>query len=109
MNETDFIQLSEEIFTTIEEWLERSGMDLDFETGAGMLSITVESNGSQIIVSRQRPVSEIWIAAISGGFHFSLQAGQWICKTGETLQQLLNRVLLEQAGEAPTEELVLDD
>mgnify|MGYP001058563952 CR=1 FL=1 len=109
MNETEFIQVSEQMFTIVEEWLEDSGIDLDFESGAGMLTITVEDNGSQIILSRQRAVSEVWVAAISGGFHFSKQGEDWVCKTGETLQQLLNRVLLEQAGEAPVTELVLDD
>lgn len=109
MTEAEFIQKSEEIFTAVEEWLEESGIDLDMEYGAGMLTITVEETGSQIILSRQRAVSEIWVAAISGGFHFSKQNGDWICKTSETLEQLLNRVLVEQAGEAPAEELVLND
>ena len=114
MSESIFIEQSERIFAAIEEWLENSGMDLDIEFGAGMLSITIESNGSQVIVSRQRAVSEIWVAAQSGGFHFSKKtegdlAGAWVCKTDETLQQLLNRVLQEQANEFPSEELVLDD
>jgi CyaY protein len=109
MTEAEFIQTSEAIFTRVEEWLEDSGIDLDMEFGASMLTITVEDNGSQIILSRQRAVSEIWLAAISGGFHFSKQGDDWICKTSETLQQLLNRVLVEQAGEAPSEKLVLDD
>ena len=109
MTEAEFIQKSEEIFTAVEEWLEDSALDLDLEYGAGMLTITVEDNGSQIILSRQRAVSEIWVAAISGGFHFSKQDGDWVCKTSETLEQLLNRVLVEQADEAPAEELILDD
>ena len=109
MTEAEFIQASEAIFTRVEEWLEDSTLDLDLEFGAGMLSITVESNGSQIILSRQRAVSEIWVAAISGGFHFSKQGSDWVCKTKETLPQLLNRVLMEQAGATPTEPLTLDD
>lgn len=108
MTEAEFIQTSETIFAAVEEWLEESGIDLDMEYGAGMLTITVEDNGSQIILSRQRAVSEIWIAAISGGFHFSKQGEDWVCKTSETLPQLLNRVLIEQAGEAPQDELILD-
>ncbi len=109
MNEAVFLETSEAIFSAVEEWLEESGIDLDMETGQGMLTVVCENNGSQIILSRQRAVSEIWVAAISGGFHFSLQSGDWICKTGETLQQLLSRVLQEQAGEAPRAELELDD
>lgn len=109
MTETEFIEISENIFATIEEWLEDSALDLDLESGAGMLTISCEENGSQIILSRQRAVSEIWVAAISGGFHFSKQGADWVCKTGETLMQLLNRVLLEQAGAVPEQELVLND
>lgn len=85
MSEAIFLEQSEAIFSAVEEWLEESGIDLDMEAGASMLTITCENNGSQIILSRQRAVSEIWVAAISGGFHFSQQSGAWICKTGETL------------------------
>lgn len=109
MSEAIFLEQSEAIFTAVEEWLEESGIDLDMETGQGMLTITCENNGSQIILSRQRAASEIWVAAISGGFHFSQKSGDWICKTGETLQQLLVRVMDEQAGESPNVELELDD
>ncbi len=109
MTETEFVEISENIFATVEEWLEDSDLDLDLEAGAGMLTIRCEENGSQIILSRQRAVAEIWVAAISGGFHFSWQGSDWICKTGENLTQLLNRVLLEQAGAVPEQELVLND
>ena len=107
MADSLFYEKSDEIFYRIEEWLEASGLDIDIVTGGGMLTIVSEQNGSQIVISRQSAVSEIWVAARSGGFHFAESEGVWLCKTGESLQQLLNRVLLEQLGEAPAEKLDL--
>ena len=36
--------------------------------------LTCDVNGSQIILSRQPAMREIWLAAQSGGFHFTLHA-----------------------------------
>ena len=66
----------------------------------GILTLTVESNGSQIILSRQTASREIWLAARSGGFHFVLEDSIWRdTKTDETLDYRLKQVVKLQAGE----------
>ena len=104
MTEAQFNQLVDELMFSIEESIDHSGADLDYENTAGMLTITCESNGSQIILSRQPALGEIWLAARSGGFHFKLESiengGLW-CNTvsGETLAQMLSQACLAQSGE----------
>ena len=85
----------------IEDLLDASDLDLDLENSGGILTITCE-NHSQIIISRQAPLKQLWVAARSGGFHFDYDTEQkhWIDNTRQlALADLLQRVFLEQAGE----------
>jgi CyaY protein len=104
MTEAQFNQLVDELMFSIEEAIDDSGADLDYENSSGMLTITCECNGSQIILSRQPPLKEIWLAARSGGFHFNLQASEegevWLnTVTGEPLGKMLSEACLAQSGE----------
>ena len=101
MNRTEYNQIVDDVMFLIEETIEDSGVDIDCENSDGVLTLTVESNASQIILSRQAAASEIWLADRSGGFHFLLRKGRWCdTKTGETLAGSLQRAILSQAGEA---------
>lgn len=105
MNETEFNQHADELMIALEEAIDDSGADLDYENNNGVLTITMEANGSVVIVSRQSAIVQIWVAAKSGGFHFEHRGelddfSAWVCTTtGETLPQLLNRTCSEQSGE----------
>ena len=76
MKEAEFNQIADDLMFSIEETIDDSGVDIDYENTAGMLTLTCDLNGSQIILSRQPTMSEIWLAAQSGGFHFKLNADQ---------------------------------
>ena len=103
MNETEFTQLADQLMIAIEDAVDASGADIDYEANNGVLTLTVESNGSVVIVSRQSAIAQIWVAARSGGFHFVHNGEHWLCTTtAETLQQLMSRVCTEQAGESIT-------
>ena len=104
MTEAQFNQLVDDLMFSIEESIDDSGADLDYENTAGMLTITCEANGSQIILSRQPALAEIWLAARSGGFHFKLdtESAQGIWKntvSGEPLINMLSDACLQQSGE----------
>lgn len=104
MTEAQFNQQVDELMFSIEETIDDSGADLDYENSGGMLTITCESNGSQIILSRQAPLREIWLAARSGGFHFNLQSTEegeaWLnTVTREPLADMLSEACLAQSGE----------
>lgn len=101
MNEAQYNQLVDELMFSIEESIDDSGADMDYENSAGLLTITCEGNGSQIILSRQPATGEIWLAAKSGGFHFKLQDQAWRnTVTGELLSTMLSQACLAQAGES---------
>ncbi|MFD0950508.1 iron donor protein CyaY [Paraperlucidibaca wandonensis] len=99
MNESEFNALAEATLLSIEQQVEDADTELDFEMSSGILTLTAE-NGSKIIINRQVATLEIWVAARSGGFHLGRQDDVWFCQsTGETLQELLTRVVVEQGGE----------
>ena len=99
MNETEFNELADELMLSIEEAIEDSGADIDYENTAGVLTLTIEANGSKVIISRQPAMAQMWVAAKSGGYYFNLNGDDWVCTaTSETLQALLGRVCEEQGG-----------
>ena len=99
MAESEFHKLVDEIFIQIEDQIDQSGVDLDYESSGGVMTITCENDGSKIILSRQPVNSELWVAARSGGFHFKKTDKEWVCATGENLPELLERVIQEQNHE----------
>ena len=98
MNETDFHRAVDAVLSRIEAAVEDSAtLDVDLE--AGILTITCR-DGSRIIVNRQTPNREIWVAARSGGFHFTWREGEWRdTRSGEELFASLSRILSMQGGE----------
>lgn len=116
MAESEFHKRVDAVLGTIEAAMDNASSDIDAELNGGILSLTFE-NGSKIIVNRQTPNREIWVAAKSGGFHFrygsptdigelnpnfsSQTMTSWRnTRTGEALAELLTRVVTEQAEEA---------
>ena len=102
MNDTDFNTAVDATLLAIEDAVEDLDIDIDLESAGGILTLTFE-NGSKVIINRQGPTKEIWVAARSGGFHCGYRDNAWICNTTqETLPALLSRVCTEQSGEAIT-------
>ena len=103
MNESEFIDLAEETIEAIQDAIEESGSDIDYDEINGVLTLEFE-NGSQIIFSKQTPAKQLWMAAKAGGFHFDYDEAnqQWLCDSGEkeSLHSMLNRLASEQAGES---------
>ena len=99
MNESEFNQRVDETLEHIEDALNDCDADLDWDLVGGILTI-VCPNGSQVIINRQGPSKQIWVAARSGGYHFDYndETDQW--QQGELeLIALLNQSLSEQSGE----------
>ncbi|NOX76943.1 MAG: iron donor protein CyaY [Gammaproteobacteria bacterium] len=107
MEEREFNQKVDTTLAAIEDALENSDADLDWDFAGGILSIEC-NNGSHIIINRQTPTRQIWVAARSGGFQFGFdpEANAW--RQGKLeLFALLDRVLSEQSGE-PVQLLTTD-
>ncbi|WP_066568323.1 iron donor protein CyaY [Snodgrassella sp. CFCC 13594] len=99
MNESEFLQFSDDLFGYIEDQIDAGGWDLDCELGGNVLTIENEQ-GEQIIVNRHTPNQELWIAAKSGGYHFAERNGQWLAmRDGQAFFAVLNTVLSQACGE----------
>lgn len=97
MEESKFNQLVDETLLSIEDAIDESGDDIDYDTVAGILTLEFEDQ-SKIIINRQAAMFQLWVAARSGGFHLDYMDGQWHCKTEDcSLQLLLDRLCSEQA------------
>ena len=95
MNESEFHLAVDAVLARIEAALEASDLDADLESG--ILTITCP-DASRIIVNRQTPNREIWVAARSGGFHFRHRDGAWHdTRSGEELFASLKRIVELQA------------
>jgi len=99
MNETEFHQLVDSQMQIIEQAIDDSGADIDYETTGNVMTLEFDDR-SQIIINRQEPMKEIWLASKSGGFHFQWQNEQWICsKTGVELISMVKQECEKHAGE----------
>lgn len=102
MNESEFIAQSDAIFAHIEEMLEQTSDGFDSQTTGNVLQIE-HDDGEQIVVNRHVATQELWIAAKSGGFHFTYQPPRWISTRDEgEFFAVLSDVLSAAAGEKIT-------
>ena len=98
MNETEFHASVDAVLARIERSVEESDA-LDSDLESGILTITCPDD-TRVIVNRQTPNREIWVAARSGGFHFTWKDGEWRdTRSGDELFASLTRILASQAGE----------
>jgi CyaY protein len=100
VNAGEFNQKVDDMFGAIEDALDECDVELDWDSVGGVLSIECE-NGSQVIINRQEPTRQIWVAARSGGYHFDYDDTNDCWKQDQLeLTTLLNQALSEQAGES---------
>lgn len=100
--ESDFHRRVDELLAAIERALESAGGDIDTELNGGILTVEF-ANHSKVIVNRQTPNREVWVAAKSGGFHFVFDGTGWRdTRSHESLESLLSRVISAQSGDVIT-------
>ena len=93
MNVAEFHQQIEQIWQQIEQQLEQQDIDVDCETQGSVFTITFE-NRSQIVINKQEPLLELWLASKLGGFHFAYKNGEWINHEQKTFWQCLTEACL---------------
>jgi CyaY protein len=101
MNEALFNKRVGDTLLRIEDAIEASGADIEFETAADILTLEF-TNKTKIIINRQGAVRQLWVAAKSGGFHYNYDADgeRWVNdQSGTELFAELSRLASEQAGE----------
>jgi CyaY protein len=101
MNDAEFERLASAALQAIEQRLEASGVDADFELKEGGVLEVEFADSSKLIVNRHAAAREIWLAARSGGFHFRWDGSGWRdTRDGTELFAALSRVASQQAGHA---------
>jgi len=100
MNETDFEALASAALGRIEQALEASGVDADFELKAGGVLEIEFADGSKMVINRHGAAREIWVAARSGGFHFRWDGAAWRdTRDGAELFAALSKIVSTQSGQ----------
>ncbi len=104
MDEREFNASADAMLARIEQALEESGADLDFEVKQGGVLELEFADGSKIIINRHTAAREIWVAAKSGGYHFKAEAPdgyRWTSSRDDgELFSVLARCISEQSGAA---------
>jgi len=102
MNESEFQEIADQTIEDLQDAIDASAADIDYDEIGGVLTLEFE-DGSKIIFSKQGAMNQLWMAAKSGGYHFDYneESEQWKCDNGtdEELYSMLSRLACEQAGE----------
>ena len=77
MNDSQYHILVDEVLLGLEEALDEIEVDIDYESASSILTLTFE-NGTKIIINKQPPLHQIWVATKFNGHHFNYQDGLWI-------------------------------
>ncbi len=104
MDEHDFQRKCDAALEALRKRLLELGDEhgFDVEGEAGKLEILFEEPEEvRFVISPNTPVRQIWISALSTSFKlgWSEGAGRFVLdKTGETLEQVMSRILSQQLG-----------
>jgi len=100
MNETEFITISSALLENLASAIDQAELDCDCSfKGEGILEIEFDG-GAKLIVNRNTPVREIWLAAPTGGYHFRLDGERWIdTRDGVSIGVRVSHLIKEQVGE----------
>jgi len=102
MPDSDYLSRAEAVLAAVERAVDEADADIELERSGNVLTLEFE-NRTKIIVNLQPPMSEIWIAAKAGGFHYRYIDGEWRdTRTGTEFFSALTAYASEQAGEPVT-------
>jgi CyaY protein len=103
MTETEFLRLVDDTLSHIEEVFEYAGqhgdIDVECSRSGSLLEIEFLHNNSKIIINSQTAISELWLAAKSGGFHYKHDGKQWRnTRDNSEFMSVLAEIALAQGG-----------
>ncbi len=81
LQDTEYHQAADRVLAAVERqcdaWLQQGMIDIDTNRAGGLLELAFP-DGSKIVVNKQPPLHEIWLAARQGGYHFKFADGRWL-------------------------------
>jgi len=73
--------------------------ELDNESAQGILELIFPDN-SKIVINKQAPLHQVWVATKFNGHHFELRGDKWIDnRSGAEFWQFINEASTRQAGQ----------
>ena len=104
LHDTEYQAAAERLLGAIErqcdDWLQQGVIDIDTNRAGGLVELEFP-DGSKIVVNKQPPLHEIWLAARNGGFHFKLVEGAWRdTRDGVEFFERLSEEASRQGGKA---------
>ncbi|SQH78477.1 frataxin, iron-binding and oxidizing protein [Shewanella benthica] len=102
MTDTQFHQLADEMFQAIDNAIElaidEQDADIDIDASGNVLQLEFE-DGSKIVINKQEPLHQIWLATKFGGYHFSFIEEKWIDeRNGTEFMPFVIESILKQGG-----------
>lgn len=104
LDEQDFQRKSDAAFESLKKRLLELEDENDFQVEGSVGKLEVEFDDeaeTRFVISPNAPVRQIWISALTTSFKLSWsdQAQAFVLdKTGETLNQVMSRILTQQLG-----------
>lgn len=104
MTDSEYHQRADALLRRLEsltdDWLQDDVIDIDAQRTGGLLELSFPDR-SKLVVNKQPPLHEIWLASKRGGFHFSWRDDDWRdTKSGERFSQVFAAEASSQAGRA---------
>jgi CyaY protein len=102
MNDSQYHQMTDVLLIDIEEMLDECEVDIDYESASSILTM-IFLNDTKIIINKQPPLHQLWVATKFNGHHFNFQNEQWIDeRTGVEFWSFLDEAVSKQAEQAIT-------
>lgn len=94
MSYEDFHEIAQQLLLTFDQLYSDHPNIEDSQLSDGVLTFTT-LRFQKIIISRQSPVKEIWVATPGGGFHFRWDAQKqaWLDKDHQELEQFIQETI----------------
>ena len=100
MNDSQYHQLVDDVYLKLEDALDVCEVDIDYESAEGILTL-IFPNQTKIILNKQPPLHQIWVATKYNGHHFNLRDDQWIDeRTGAEFWAFIDEAASKQAEQA---------
>src|SRR5690606_14592140 len=103
MNETEFLARSEAILDSLEsqsdDWVALHDLDIEANRSGNVLTLVFD-DAIHVVINSQAPMQEMWVAALSGGFHYRFDGQHWNDTRGSpNLAEALSQIVSEATGE----------
>ena len=98
MNDTEFHRLADDFYQLLTEKVDPYEDDIEWEINGSVLELEF-TDRSKIIINRQEPLHQIWVATKFNGHHFEYRDGPWIDnREGGELLSFLSAAIEKQSG-----------